>query len=179
MTVKKKKKKQGDNEGIVFRAEEKAIFSLGAALHSNHTSASNTARPIKCIHQKSTAVFLIKCKQWRTAFSKINIGNVNGSPSRRLIEQSLSWSSLKLQVSKFGINHWHDVSGGQATFNGNLMKKTLLVPFLCVRIDEQVLKKKLVGDNTDRLHHHWLLVLCVPTQWCLCQTAKRIQNNRL
>lgn len=62
------KRKDGDKEGIVVRAEEKELYSLGAALHSNHTSASDAARPIKCIHHRSGVLFLIRCKQRRTAF---------------------------------------------------------------------------------------------------------------
>lgn len=128
------KRKDGDKEGIVVRAKEKAIFFWGAALHSNHASASNTARPIKCIHQRSRVFFLIRCKQRRTAFLRPQHWRcrlLSGST----IEQSPSRSFVKLHISKFGVNNWHDVSECRATFDGKLMKKALLVPRLCERCE--------------------------------------------
>lgn len=83
--------------------------------------------------------------------------------------------SVKLHISKFRVNNWHDVSEGRATFNGSLMKKAPFVPFMSESCSIwwtgiKKLIQKLVGDETDRVYKYWLLV-------SLCSLTARCKND--
>lgn len=69
----KKKREDGDKEGLLLEQRRKQYFTLEATLHSNHKSTSNTAWPIKSIYQRCRLSFLITCKNLKTGLCKLNV----------------------------------------------------------------------------------------------------------